>query len=106
MQLFFAQPADPLTVQQLLCYHARRKRSRYFLMIRNNGFVGNTRTAERTCMKRPPFHAQERYDDRLAYWTSADLDAFPENGMRYEIIDGVLHVSNNLSGAINLLVCG
>lgn len=26
-------------------------------------------------------------------WTSADLEAFPTNGMRYEIIDGALHVS-------------
>lgn len=26
-------------------------------------------------------------------WTSADLDAFPDNGKRYEIIDGELYVS-------------
>ena len=26
-------------------------------------------------------------------FTSADLDAFPDDGKRYEIIDGELHVS-------------
>ncbi|HWQ15745.1 MAG TPA: hypothetical protein VNL77_23290 [Roseiflexaceae bacterium] len=26
-------------------------------------------------------------------WTSADLEAFPDNGKRYEIIDGELYVS-------------
>lgn len=28
-------------------------------------------------------------------WTSADLEALPENGKRYEIIDGELHVSEH-----------
>jgi Uma2 family endonuclease len=31
--------------------------------------------------------------DTSTRWTSADLEAFPDNGMRYEIIDGELHVS-------------
>jgi hypothetical protein len=26
-------------------------------------------------------------------WTIADIDALPDNGSRYEIIDGDLHVS-------------
>jgi hypothetical protein len=39
-------------------------------------------------------------DDRIR-WTSADLDLFPDNGNRYEIINGELF----LTRALNCLTC-
>ncbi|MEU4621756.1 hypothetical protein AB0G04_17500 [Actinoplanes sp. NPDC023801] len=37
-------------------------------------------------------------------WTVADLDALPEDGVRRELIDGVLHVSPSPSPAHQALV--
>lgn len=40
----------------------------------------------------------------LAKFTSADLEWFPDDGKRYELIEGELHVSKHQAGITNLPV--
>src|SRR5439155_22036442 len=49
--------------------------------------------------------AQETMTQSLR-WTSADLELFPDDGKRYEIIDGDLYVSKQPSWAHQLMCFG
>src|SRR5215470_5416008 len=59
----------------------------------SSAYLGPPRAAIPMCYIRPEQRSMRKEGTTPLRLTSADLDAFPDDGKRYEIIDGELYVS-------------